>query len=104
MKSLFIGAALLIGAASIPALAQTSPSSAQPNASSERQNEPGAGGRSKVGIPGQPGNKSGPAADKSTSGSGAASGEKGGAAGADESQVPGFPGNKSGPAEKMPPK
>src|SRR3979409_753246 len=117
MKKILIAAALLIGAASAPALAQPDSPSAQPNAlSSEQQNDPGTGGRSKAGVPGQPGNKSGPAANSSTNG--AASGDEGsmspdqdstsggqgsattGAAGSDNSKVPGLPGNKSGPAQK----
>ena len=68
----------------------------------------GEGGRSKVGIPGEPGNKSGPTVDPNN---GSAAGEEGSmsrdngvAAGSDESKVPGLPGNKSGPAEKMPSK
>jgi hypothetical protein len=105
MKSLLISAALLTGAAFAPALAHTKSPSAQPNASSsEQQNDPGTGGRSKAGVAGQPGNKSGPS-DKSNS-NGAGSGEQGtmstgnDAGGADESKVPGLPGNKSGPAQK----
>ena len=117
MKKILIGTALILGAASIPALAQTTAPSAQPNASSQR-NDPGTGGRSKAGVPGQPGNKSGPSDKSSTNG--AASGEEGsmtpdqgaapddqssmnpdqGAAGSDNSKVPGLPGNKSGPAQK----
>jgi hypothetical protein len=105
MKTLLVGAAFLIGAISSPAMAQTNPDSTQPNASSsEQQYQPGEGGRSKVGVPGQPGNKSGPT-DKSNNG--AAAGDKGtmkpqsgAAAGSDESKVPGLPGNKSGASEK----
>jgi len=104
MKSLGVGAVLLIGAASIPAMAQTNPSATQPNSrSSEQQYQPGEGGRSKAGVPGQPGNKSGPATDKSNGGAaageqGSMSPDNGAAAGSDESKVPGLPGNKSGPS------
>jgi len=83
-----------------PVFAQTT--TTQPNSSTPQQNDPGQGGRSKVGVPGQPGNKSGPNAND-----GNASGQQGASApdqtkpaGSDESKVPGLPGNKSGPSQK----
>lgn len=67
-----------------------------------QQNEPGTGGVSKPGVPGEVGGTNGPAAKdadamKPNAGT---SGTTTGAAGADDSKVPGLPGNKSGPAQK----
>lgn len=104
-----VASVIVLGALSLPALAQAPPSS-----SSQDQYQPGEGGRSKPGLPGEPGNKSGPAVEPS--GSGAATGERGAAAmpghdgapneraaaGSDEAKVPGKPGNKSGLAAQPP--
>jgi len=68
-----------------------------------QQNEPGTGGTSKPGVKGDPGGKSGPAANDAgtePSSSGSATSGTDGAAGSDNSKVPGQPGNKSGPAQK----
>ncbi len=60
---------LLIAAMAMPSLAQTNaPSTTGKLPAAEQQNAPGQGGTSKPGLPGLPGNKSGPA-DKSSSGS-----------------------------------
>lgn len=107
MKPLITGvAALALAALAAPVFAQST--TTQPNSSTPQQNEPGDGGRSKVGVPGQPGNKSGPSDQRGETG--AATGEEGdmspndNAAGSDNSKVPGLPGNKSGPAQKSPTK
>jgi hypothetical protein len=50
-----------------------------------------------AGVPGQPGNKSGPAVKPGQTPSGQSTGIN-----QDQSKVPGLPGNKSGPAEKPP--
>ena len=70
-----------------------------PDANAARQYDPGVGGQSKAGVPGQPGNKSGPAADKSggssagTAREGSDTGVSGaGTAGSDNAKVPGAPG------------
>jgi hypothetical protein len=52
-----------------------------------------------AGIPGQPGNKSGPAMTKSGSSS-----TNNSTTSTDQSKVPGMPGSKSGPAAKPPTK
>jgi hypothetical protein len=100
MKALFTAAAIALIAASSPVLAQST--TTQPNSATPQQDAPGQGGRSKVGVPGQPGNKSGPNAnDGNASGQqGASAPEQTKPAGSDESKVPGLPGNKSGPSQK----
>jgi hypothetical protein len=91
-----IATVVLATAIALPAMAQTTNPPPQ-------QNAPGTAGQSKPGVPGMPGNKSGPSDSRANSG--AAAGEQGsnpGTAGSDESKVPGLPGNKSGPAQKPP--
>jgi hypothetical protein len=58
------------------------------------------GQNSGVGIPGQPGNKSGPAAKSSSATTG--SGNNEGVREQDSAKIPGLPGSKSGPAVKPP--
>jgi hypothetical protein len=53
-----------------------------------------------AGIPGQPGNKSGPAAKSSSATTG--SGNNEGVREQDSAKIPGLPGSKSGPAVKPP--
>jgi hypothetical protein len=50
-----------------------------------------------AGVPGQPGNKSGPGVKQGQTLSGQSTGIS-----QDQSKVPGLPGNKSGPAERPP--
>ena len=91
MKILLMGLAVAgLVIAGQPAWSQTSPGQVSQNI---QDNSPGGGGTSKVGTPGAPGSKSGPAAKPS----GAP-----GPAGADESGVKGMPGGKAGPAVKEP--
>jgi hypothetical protein len=95
MKLIATTTVLLATALSLPAMAQTTNPPTQ-------QNAPGTAGQSKPGVPGLPGNKSGPSDSRANTG--AAAGDQGkanpGTAGSDESKVPGMPGNKSGPAQK----
>lgn len=90
-----LAAALVAFVAMVPpALSQTgAPPGAGPVPVPSGQN-------SGAGIPGQPGNKNGPA----TTGAGAASPQAPGEAvrGQDPAKIPGLPGNKSGPAVKSP--
>lgn len=90
--------AAVLGLAGPAAAQSTSTGSPEANNPSGQNVQPGAGGASKAGQPGLPGNKSGPAKDSGAS-SGASTGE-GTAAGSDNSKVPGMEGNKSGPASK----
>jgi hypothetical protein len=103
MKPLLAAATVALVAASSPVLAQ---STTQPNSAMPQQNDPGQGGRSKVGVPGQPGNKSGPDASNgnATGQQGTSTPDQTKPAGSDESKVPGLPGNKSGPSQKPPSK
>ncbi len=95
-RLLSVVAAAALTIASLPAWSQTNPSGDQ------TRNPPGAGGTSKPGVAGQPGNKSGPAAGQSgtstpPSGTGATTSPS-----QDSSKVQGLPGNKSGPSERTP--
>jgi|SRR5262245_8787735 len=79
----------------LPAVATAQKTS--PDASSTQSVQP-TSPNSGAGIPGQPGNKSGPAAKKpETTGSDASSKPS-----QDVSKIPGKPGSKSGPADKSP--
>jgi len=55
-----------------------------------------------AGIPGKPGNKSGPAVKPGTTGATSESGQNPAPRQQDTSKIPGMPGNKSGPAQKAP--
>ena len=94
MKILLMGVAVAgLVIAGQPAWSQTRSGQVTQNA---QDNAPGTGGTSKVGTPGAPGSKSGPAAKPSGAGT------PPGAAGHDESGVKGMPGNKSGPSVREP--
>jgi hypothetical protein len=100
MPKLFIGPiALAISMLPVAAIAQTT------GASSQNQSVAPTTPNSGAGIPGQPGNKSGPPARRSgTIGSGvdSSSDVNGGMQTQDASKIPGKPGSKSGPAVKSP--
>lgn len=100
MTKLFFGPiALVIAILPVAAIAQTTGPSSQDQSVVPTTPNSGAG------IPGQPGNKSGPPARRSgTSGSGvnSSSDVNGGMQTQDASKIPGKPGSKSGPAVKSP--
>ena len=93
MTKFVIGfAALVIAMLSAVAIAQTTNPNAQ-DTQSVQPIRPNSG----AGIPGQPGNKSGPAAKKpETTGSDANRPAQ------DSSNIPGKPGSKSGPVQRSP--
>jgi hypothetical protein len=94
----FLAGAVALAIVTLPASAQNSP----PAGPSQSTAPPGNSG---AGIPGQPGNKSGPAVKgpSGTTGSGANSTEKQNeSVGQDASKIQGLPGSKSGPAVKSP--
>jgi hypothetical protein len=94
----FLAWAVALAIATSAATAQSNP----PSGPSQATVPPGNSG---AGIPGQPGNKSGPAVKNpsGTTGSGANSTEKQNeTVRQDASKVPGLPGSKSGPAVKAP--
>jgi hypothetical protein len=95
MQKLFVGPlALVIAGLPVIALAQTTSPGSQ-----DRQSVTPTSPNSGAGIPGQPGNKSGPAAKRSgTTGSDVNSGTST----QDTSKVPGKPGGKSGPPARSP--
>lgn len=101
-KIVSLAAAAALVTASLPAWSQTNPSKSD----EQTQNAPGSGGVSKPGVPGQPGNKSGPAAKKSETtrgmGSTGSSTPSTATPSQDSSRVPGLPGNKSGPSDRAP--
>src|SRR5689334_17701703 len=86
--------ALLIAAMPFSTFAQTTGPGSQ-----DRQSVTPTSPNSGAGVPGHPGNKSGPAAKRSgTTGSDVNSGTST----QDTSKIPGKPGSKSGPAERSP--
>jgi hypothetical protein len=94
----FLAGAVALALVTLPASAQSTP----PAGAGQTTVPPGNSG---AGIPGQPGNKSGPAVKNpsGTTGSGANStGQQNGTVGQDASKVQGLPGSKSGPAVKGP--
>jgi hypothetical protein len=95
MKELLSGVAMAaIVALALPAWAQGVTTQGQPT----RDNPPGTAGTSKPGVPGLPGNKSGPTVTPS----GNTASETTARPSGDQSGVKGLPGNKSGPAVKPP--
>jgi hypothetical protein len=93
MKKLLSGVAMAaILVAALPAWSQTSTSQSTQHAA------PGGDGNSKPGVPGLPGNKSGPTVTPS----GTTAPESGTHPSGDQSGVKGLPGNKSGPAVTPP--
>jgi hypothetical protein len=100
MPKFFVGSiALVIAMLSIAAVAQTTGPNSQDQSVAPTTPNSGAG------IPGHPGNKSGPPASKSgTTGSGVNSGSdaSGGMQGQDASKIPGKTGSKSGPTARSP--
>lgn len=92
-----VAAAAALAIMTLPVAAQTSPSGGTGNVTVP--NAPNSG----AGIPGKPGNKSGPAVKppSATTGAGSSSMKpEEGRPGQDASKIPGQPGNKSGPAAK----
>jgi hypothetical protein len=113
MKAFVIGAAAAMLAAAPAAWAQTTPmQGTTSNQSTPLATSPD--GTSKPGVPGLPGNKSGPAvrapSDAGSSGSSSAGSMSGSSTSGspattqqqDVSKVPGLPGNKSGPSTRSP--
>jgi hypothetical protein len=98
MTKLFFGPiALVIAILPVAAIAQTTSPGSQDQSVVPTTPNSGAG------IPGQPGNKSGPPARSlDTTGSGVNSSSDGGMQTQDASKIPGKPGSKSGPAAKSP--
>ena len=95
MTRLLGGAAIAaMIAAGLPAWAQGVTTQGQP----VRDNAPGTAGTSKAGVPGLPGNKSGP----TVAPSGTTLPEAQDRPSGDQSGVKGLPGNKSGPAVTPP--
>jgi hypothetical protein len=93
MKRIVTTLAILAMTAALPALAQTT----SPNASTPSAQNSG------TGIQGQPGNKSGPPAQRgTTTGSSSDSQNNEAVRQQDASKVKGLPGNKSGPPAKRP--
>ena len=94
----YFAAALILAASATSGMAQTAtPSGA------EQMTGPNSG----AGVPGQPGNKSGPAVKSPSGTTGAGAGSSQAPTNdvshpQDASKVPGLPGNKSGPAVKSP--
>ena len=95
MQKLFVGPlALVIAGLPVIAIAQTTSPGTQ-----DRQSVTPTSPNSGAGVPGQPGNKSGPAAKRpGTAGSDVNSGTST----QDTSKVPGKPGGKSGPPARSP--
>jgi hypothetical protein len=91
---------LRLAAAALALAVMASPALSQTGAPAGAGQTPNSG----AGIPGQPGNKNGPPAQKpsSTMGAGSTSSQTPGSTPQDASKVPGHPGGKSGPAVKSP--
>jgi hypothetical protein len=97
MRQLITGTFLALAMMTAPALAQA------PSTSGAEQSPAPTAPNSGAGIPGQPGNKNGPAA-KSPGSTGAVSSDQqeSAARNQDASNIPGQPGSKSGPAVAPP--
>ena len=91
---------LRLTAAAVALVAIASPAMSQTDAPAGARQVPSAQ-NSGAGIPGQPGNKNGPAArpPSATSGAGATTSDNPAAREQDSAKIPGQPGNKSGPAQ-----
>jgi len=92
MKRIMSALAVGLTTLALPAFAQTD----KPNVSVPSANNSGAG------IPGQPGNKNGPPANRGTVGSTTANPQNPTVSNQDAANVKGLPGNKSGPPAKKP--
>jgi hypothetical protein len=91
---------LRLAAAALVIAAMASPAMSQSGAPSGAGQAPNSG----AGIPGQPGNKNGPPAQRpsATMGAGSTSTQAPGNTTQDAAKIPGHPGGKSGPAVKSP--
>jgi hypothetical protein len=96
MLKAFASAALLIASLAIPAHAQTSGTNPSPQSVAPSTQNSGAG------VPGQPGNQSGPAKSGDTTGAAGSSGQSSTTRQQDSSGIQGMPGNKSGPPARPP--